>query len=117
MSVVVLQRLWAVTDRRGPATVLSWVIMRRLSKRNTSLALIALGAITALACVSAIGAATTLVVMAMSPEAEVVVPYDRDCSVVAWKSGEIHCFRGGLAANDRPSRGDLAVVTQAGFAR
>jgi hypothetical protein len=54
-----------------------------------------LGAIAVLACVSAIGAATTLVVMAVNdPEpARAVVRYDRECAVVAWKSGSIHCFR------------------------
>ena len=69
--------------------------MGNLPNRITSLALIALGAVAALACVSAIGAATTLVVIAVndSKPVEAVVPYDRECSVVAWKSGSIHCFR------------------------
>ena len=91
--------------------------MRNLTNRTTSLALLALGAITALACVSAIGAATALVVIAMNGEPEAMVSYDRDCAAVAWKSGEIHCFRGSLAANDSSPRGGLAVVTQAGYAR
>jgi len=114
MSAVVLQRLRAATDRRGPVGCLSWVIVRNLQNRITSLALMALGAITALACVSAIGAVTTLVVMAMGTEPEAVRPHDRDCAVVAWKSGEVHCFRGVFAGADRSERGDLAVVTQAG---
>ena len=91
--------------------------MRNLTNRTTSLALLALGAITALACVSAIGAATTLVVLAANGEPEALPTHERECALVAWKSGEVHCFRGAFAANDIPSRGDLAVVTQAAFAR
>jgi hypothetical protein len=66
-----------------------------LPNRTGSLALMALGVVAALACVSAIGAATTLVVMAMndSEPAQAVASYERDCAVVAWKSGSIHCFR------------------------
>ena len=95
MSGVVLQRLRAVTDRPDRIGCLCWSIVGNLPNRTTSLALIALGVVAALACVSAIGAATTLVVMAMndSHPAEAVVPYDRECAVVAWKSGSIHCFR------------------------
>lgn len=91
--------------------------MGNLPNRTTPLALLVLGAITALACVSAIGAVTTLVVLAANPEPEAMVTHDRDCAVVAWKSGEVHCFRGGFAGTDKPGRGDLAVVTQAGSAR
>ena len=91
--------------------------MEKAPNRTTAAALLVLGAIAALACVSAIGAATTLVVMETSGEPDVVVPHDQECAVVAWKSGEVHCFRGGFAANDSRRRGDLAVVTQAGYAR
>ena len=66
---------------------------------------------------SAIGAATTLVVIAMNGEPEAMVSYDRDCAVVAWKSGEIHCFRSDFAGSGKPGRGDLAVVTQVASAR
>src|SRR5690349_24894885 len=95
MSGVVLQRLRAVTDRRDRIGCLCWAIVGNLPNRTTSLALMVLGVVAALACVSAIGAATTLVVMAMhdSAPAETVARYDRDCAVVAWKSGSIHCFR------------------------
>ena len=91
--------------------------MRNLTNRTTSLALLALGAITALACVSAIGAATTLIVMATNQEPDALVPHERECAVVAWKSGEIHCFRGDFAGSGKPGRGDLAVVTQVASAR
>ena len=54
-----------------------------------------LGAVTALACVLAIGAATTLMFLALdvSAPAGAVAVSDADCAVVAWKSGSIHCFR------------------------
>ncbi len=90
-------------------------IMPTPHNRISSLALMALAAMAALACVSAIGAVTTLVVMATN--AESMVPHDRECAVVAWKSGEVHCLRGNFAGTDKPQRGDLAVVTQAGSAR
>ena len=95
MSGVVLQRLRAVADRRYQVGGLIWCIVGNLPNRTTSLALMALAAVAALACVSAIGAATTLVVMAVndSEPAQPVARYDRECSVVAWKSGSIHCFR------------------------
>ena len=69
--------------------------MGNLPNRTTSLALTALAAVAALACVSAIGAATTLVVFAVNdPQpAEPVVLYERECALVARKSGSIHCFR------------------------
>jgi len=91
--------------------------VRKLSNRKTSLALVVLGAITALACVSAIGAVTTLVVMAANSETDAGTARDRECAVVAWRSGEIHCFRSAVAGSGKPGRGDLAVVTQAGSAR
>ena len=95
MSAVVLQRLRAVTDRPGWMGSLSWVIVGNLPNRTTSLALMALAAVAGLACVSAIGAATTLVVLAVndSQPAETVALYERECAVVARKSGSIHCFR------------------------
>lgn len=69
--------------------------MGNLPNRTTSLALTALAAVAALACVSAIGAATTLVVLAVNdPQpAEPVALYERECALVARKSGSIHCFR------------------------
>lgn len=87
-------------------------------KRAGSLALMVVGAIMALACVSAIGAATTLVVMAIDTgPAEAIVPHDRECSVVAWKAGELHCLRGVFAGTHGPARGESAVVAQAVSAR
>ena len=64
-------------------------------QRAGSLALIVLGAVTALACALAIGAATMLVFLALdvSEPAGAVAVSDADCAVVAWKSGSIHCFR------------------------
>jgi len=75
----------------------------------------ALGALAGLACVSAIGAATTLVVMAMhdSEPAETVVAYNRECTVVAWKSGSVYCFRSNsLAGGADKSARRGPVVTQ-----
>lgn len=89
--------------------------MGKLANRTTSLALLVIGALTAMTCVSAIGAVTTLVVMATNAE-EALVPHDRDCAVVAWKSGEVHCFRGVFAGTGRAQIGELAVVTPAGAA-
>src|SRR6185503_3715179 len=95
MSAVVLQRLRAVTDRPDRIGCLCWSIVGNLPNRTTSLALMALAAVAALACVSAIGAATTLVVLAVNDQqpADPVVLYERECALVAWKSGSIHCFR------------------------
>jgi len=64
MSGVVLRRLRAVTDRPGWQGCLSCLIVYNLSNRATSLALVVLGVITGLASVSAIGAVTTLIVIA-----------------------------------------------------
>ena len=75
------------------------------------------GAIMALACLSAIGAVTTLVVMAASTGPEAVAAHDRECAVVAWKAGEFHCFRSVFAGTEKPERSDLAVVAQASSGR
>ena len=91
--------------------------MDELPNRRTSLALLALGTFSGLACLLAIGAATALVVMAMDSEPEDLARHDRDCAVVAWRSGETLCFRGAFAVTDKSERGDLAVVAQSASAR
>lgn len=54
-----------------------------------------LGALTALACVAAIGAATVLLFLAQeaTEPAGAVATSNGDCSVVAWTSGSVHCLR------------------------
>jgi hypothetical protein len=81
-----------------------------LPNRTTSLALVALGAIAALACVLAIGAVTTLVVMAADTSAPA---QGSECNVVAWKTGTVHCFRNGSSEAGKPARDGPAVVVQA----
>lgn len=73
------------------------------------------GAVAALACVSAIGAATALVVLALeaSEPAGAVATNDADCAVVAWKSGSVHCFRSVAGEANRPARRGAVVVIQA----
>jgi hypothetical protein len=84
-------------------------------RRAGSLALMALGAVAVLACVSAIGAATTLIVMAVdeSEPAVAMATYDEGCAVVAWNSGTTHCFRSLADGANRPARSGPAVVIQA----
>jgi hypothetical protein len=74
---------------------LCWSIVDNPPNQTTSLALMVLGSLATLACVTAIGAATVLVVIALDDPApgEAVASYDRDCALVAWKSGSIRCFR------------------------
>jgi phage terminase large subunit-like protein len=72
--------------------------------------LIVLGMVIALACVSAIGAVTTLVVMAMDTPASAE---GGDCGVVAWKAGMMHCFRNESSEASKPARHGPAVVAQA----
>ena len=73
------------------------------------------GAVAALACVSAIGAATALVVLALeaSEPAGATAPNNRDCAVVAWKSGSVHCFHSVAGGANKLARGDAVVVIQA----
>jgi hypothetical protein len=101
-----------MADRRERMGCLCWFIVVDLPNRTTSLALMALGVVAVLACVSAIGAATTLVVLAMNdPEpAEAVVPHDRDCAVVAWKSGSVYCFRSMAGSADKPARSGPVII-------
>ena len=84
-------------------------------KRAGSLAWMVLGAVTALACVSAIGAATTLVFLTQeaSEPAGTVPTNDADCAVVAWKSGSVHCFRNAAGEASKPARRGAVVVIQA----
>src|SRR5258706_5366846 len=114
MSGVVLQRRGVITDRHDLMGCLCWSIVVDLPNRTTSLALMVLGVLAVIACVSAIGAATTLVVMAMndSEPAEAVSLHDRDCAVVAWKSGSVYCFRSnGMASSaDKPARRGPVVI-------
>jgi hypothetical protein len=78
--------------------------------------LIVLGAVAALACISAIGAATTLVVVAMDQPAHTE---SGGCAVVAWKTGMTHCFRNerGEGSNTARYRPAVVVQAQAGPAR
>lgn len=57
--------------------------------------MVVLGAVTALACVAAIGAATALLFLAQEAiePSGAVATSTGDCSVVAWTSGSMHCFR------------------------
>ena len=75
----------------------------------------ALAAVAVLACVSAIGAATTLIVMAVdeSEPKVAMATYDERCAVVAWSSGATHCFRNIAGNADMPARRGPAVVIQA----
>jgi len=84
-------------------------------KRAGSIALMALGAFAALACVSAIGTATTLVVFALDTSEPVaaIAPYGAECDVVAWRWGTTHCFRGLSDGTGKSARRDAAVVVQA----
>jgi hypothetical protein len=89
--------------------------MDATDKRAGSLALMAISVVMALACVSAIGTVTTLVVMTLdiTEPAPVVATYDAECEVVALKSGITHCLRNIFDAANMPVRRDAAVVIQA----
>jgi hypothetical protein len=75
-------------------------IMDTSGTRAGSVALLVLSAVTGLACVAAIGAATTLVFMAAGESGPSIslAAYDANCPVVAWKSGTTHCFRNIVAS-------------------
>jgi hypothetical protein len=90
-----------------------------LESRAGAVALMGLGMLAALACASAIGAATALVVIAMDTPASAApgrltrTPQSDECAVVAWKSGTSYCFRNKSAEVNGPMRNGPAVVVQA----
>jgi len=83
------------------------------------MALMVLGMLVTLTCASAIGAAMTLVVMAIDKPASAPstvlarIPQSGECAVTAWKTGMTYCFRDTSAEAGRPSRKGPAVVVQA----
>jgi hypothetical protein len=106
--------------------------------RAGDVALMVLGAVTTLACASAIGAAATLVVMTPykpassaaimfaggaaipgpSKAQEVIVqpvlaPQSGECVLMAWKTGMIYCIRNNSDNEYKPVRNGPAVVVQA----
>ena len=99
--------------------------------------MIALGAVIALACVSAIGAVTTLVVIALDNPASATAtlagdatspgpsktrevtdhpmraPRSSECGMEVWKRGMIYCFGSKSGEGIKPPRKGPAVVVQA----
>lgn len=87
--------------------------------RAGAVVLMTLGMLVTLACASAIGAAATLVILAVDKPASATpavlahVPQSGECTVMAWKTGMIYCFRSESVEAAGLVGGGPAVVVQA----
>jgi len=77
--------------------------------RVAAVALLVLGFFIALTCVSAIGAAASLVIL--TPEER--APRGGDCVVVAWNTGMIYCQGAKSGEANKPMRFSPSVVAVA----
>ena len=77
--------------------------------RAGAVALMVLGFVTALTCVSAIGAVASLVFMTPDERA----PSDGECVVVAWNTGMIYCLSRKSSEGNKPMHIGPAVVANA----
>ncbi len=77
-----------------------------IENRAGAVALLVLGFFIALTCVSAIGAAASLVIL--TPEER--VPRGGDCVVVAWNTGMIYCQGAKPIEKSRPMQFSPSVV-------